>query len=257
MPVQEPGMNLGGQRVLITGGASGIGLSLARALQMQGNEVVVCGRDADKLRAATQALPGLKAFRCDLTQDDDLVALVNQMRAEGGLSLLVNNAALQFNGAFGAGQDESVLLEILQEIDTNFSAPVKLTALCLPLLRASRESAVLNITSGLGFWPKKSAPVYCATKAGLHMFSQALRDQLAGDPRNPQIFEAVLPLVETDMTRGRGHPRFKLSAERVAADILSGLTRNRTEMHLGGVKALMVLQRLAPSLPARLLRNGL
>jgi uncharacterized oxidoreductase len=98
--------------------------------------------------------------------------------------------------------------------------------------------------------PKRSAPVYCAAKAGLIAFTSALRHQVHRDAPNILVVDAMLPLVDTAMTEGRG--RRKISPGAAADGILAGLRRNRDTIRVGAVSTLLALHRLSPS-TARLL----
>lgn len=249
-------MNLARQTVLITGGSSGIGLALTRALRERGSRVLVCGRDEAKLAGVARMVPGLETVRCDLGEEGDVDALVEVVQTRlGELSLLINNAAVQLNYTFPDTDPEVTVTNIKQEMDINLSAPIRLTAQLLPLLAEQPESAVVNLTSGLALAPKKSAAVYCASKAGLRAFTKALRYQLEDARLNVRAVEVMLPLVDTPMTQGRGNPRLKLSPERVAREVLTGLAADRSEIRVGGAKAFGWLYRLAPSLAEQLLRN--
>lgn len=248
-------MRLTDHSVLITGGSAGIGLVLAREPLGRGNRDMVCGRDPERLAAARAALPGLHFFPADISRDEDLRGLVAVAEAEmGGLPVLVNNAGVQRPHNFLADDPETVLLDAHRKIATNLIGLITLTAFALPLLRRWPEAAVLNISSGLALVPKRSAPVYCATKAAVHAFSTALRYQTERDAPNVSVLEAILPIVDTEMTRGRGNR--KTSRERVATEIARGMAAGRGEIHVGLVKVLVPLNRAAPSLAARIMRDG-
>lgn len=113
---------------------------------------------------------------------------------------------------------------------------------------------MLDISSGLALVSKRSAPVYCATKAAVHAFSTSLRYQTERDAPNVSVFEAILPIVDTEMTRGRGNR--KTSPDRVATEIARGIAADRGEIRVGLVKVLVPLHRTAPSLAARIMRHG-
>lgn len=243
-------MDISGNTILITGGASGIGLALARAFIDAGNEVLVCGRDEAKLRRAEDALPGCRAIRCDLTSEESLRALHAEVaERHPRLNVLVNNAGVQLHHRF---LDEPPSMEAIdREITTNFTAHVKLTALLLPLLARQEEAAIVNITSALAFIPKESAPVYCATKAAMHAFSKSLRWQLA--PTRVRVLEVIPPLVDTEMSRGREGG--KVSPEYVADRVLRGMERDRQELRIGRVKLLFAVNRVLPSVAESMMRR--
>ncbi len=86
-----------------------------------------------------------------------------------------------------ACDEKNASMKIDEEIEINFRAISHLTKLCLPVLMKAPEAAIIDVSSFLGIIPKKSAPVYCATKAALHAFSKSLRYQMektSGSRRN-------------------------------------------------------------------------
>lgn len=250
-------MNLPYDRALVTGGSTGVGFALAAELLRRGcTRVALCGRDPHRLARARSALGAdVLTVPCDVTDADDRSHLLAMVEKEwGGLDLLVNNAAVQVETDHLAGPTPRVLRSVSDEIETNLTAPVLLTLQALPALRASGHAAVVNIGSGLALAPKRAAPVYCATKAALSTYTRALRYQLQDSGARIQAVEVVLPLVDTDMTRGRGSG--KISPERAAEAIVNGLARNRSEIYVGKARLLPFLMRVAPSVPRRLLRAG-
>jgi short-subunit dehydrogenase involved in D-alanine esterification of teichoic acids len=246
-------MQLTNHRVLITGGSEGIGLALARAFVRRGNRVLVAARRADRLAAAAAQLPGLATAQCDLTDDRQLRALVATTEETlGGLSILVNNAGVQYNDRYIEDDDAVILAHVDAEIGLNLTALVKLTTLCLPLLRRAGAGAIVNVSSVLALAPKRSAPVYCATKAAVRSFTQALRYQLA-EATSICVVEALPPMVDTAMTAGRKGN--KMSPEEVAREILDGLAEDREEIYVGVARKFAVLRRLLPGVAARTMRN--
>lgn len=247
----ENPVRLDDKTVLVTGGASGIGLALATRLLALGNRVLVCGRDPGKLDAAVQAHPGLAVLKCDITEAADIERLGATLdHRYGGLDLLINNAGVQYNYRFDDGADHGERIDA--EVGINFTAQVRLTDAMLPRLFASPDGAIVNVTSALARVPKESAPVYCATKAGLRVFTQALRYQLEGGP--VRVFEVVPALVDTAMTAGRG--RNKLSPAALAQEVIDGLRRDRPTILVGKTRLLFALDRCLPGLAARIIRKG-
>ena len=141
---------------------------------------------------------------------------------------------------------------IQREIDVNFTSICSLIYLSLPALLQENRSIILNINSGLGLVPKTSSAVYCATKGALNIFSQSLRHQL--EHTNVEVMQAFLPLVDTEMTRGRGTG--KLTAEEAASKIIKGLGASKQDIDIGKVKLLRLLTRLAPSLARKIMKAG-
>ena len=140
-------MKPSGNTVLITGGASGIGLELARRLIVSGNTVVVCGRDAHKLDLAGQAVPGLQTIQADVADATSRAALIAALEARlPALNVLVNNAGTV---NVSAVTDADFILKLRSEIDTNFVGPVALIHELLPLLARQTEATIANITNRL------------------------------------------------------------------------------------------------------------
>ena len=143
---------------------------------------------------------------------------------------------------------------LAQEVAVNFSSPIRLVVALLPHLLEKPAAMVVNVTSGLALAPKQSSPVYCATKAGLRSFTKALRYQAQARAPHVRIVEALPPLVDTDMTRGRG--RGKMRPEACAAEIVVGMEAGRNTIYVGKAKLLRAIQGLSPFLADRLMRYG-
>ena len=166
------------------------------------------------------------------------------------LNIIINNAGIQYNYEFTDSQD--ILHKIDYEVQVNLIGPMKLIALCLPILERQNNSAIVNISSGLGLVPKRSAPVYCATKAGLHIFTKALRYQL--EASNIKVFEVIPPLVDTPMTKGRG--KNKMTSAQLVVEFLKAVEKDRYEVNIGKVKILRLLNRIVPRLAENILKNN-
>src|SRR5262245_19913508 len=170
-------MELGGNTVLITGGASGIGFALAERFLAAGSEVILCGRREEKLREAKSQHPQLHIRVCDVAGEPERVALFEWAAGEfPRLNVLVNNAGIQRRVQLAQCEEWG---RTRQEIAINLAAPVHLSLLFIPHLVQQERPAILNVTSGLAFVPMASAPIYSATKAALHSFTLSLRHQLA------------------------------------------------------------------------------
>jgi short-subunit dehydrogenase involved in D-alanine esterification of teichoic acids len=242
-------MNLTGNKILITGATSGIGRALAERFLALDNHVLAVGRNDERLRAMAHQHDRVIPFACDISQTtelDRLILFIEQHHSD--LNILVNNAGVQYNYDFP--DEPHLLARIDYEISTNLLAPIRLIALLLPLLKVNPNAAIVNVSSGLGLVPKQQAPVYCGTKAGLHIFTKALRYQL----QNVKVFEIIPPLVDTEMTQGRG--RNKLSPDTLAGEFMDAFARDRFEINIGKVKLLRFIQRISPALADRIMRNG-
>src|SRR5690349_290042 len=117
-------LDLGARTILVTGGATGIGLALAARFLAAGSRVIVCGRRESALRDAAAAHPGLVTRVCDLAREDDRAALVAWVIAEHpALDMLVNNAGVQRRIRLDAPEPWT---ETRQEIAINLDAPIHL-----------------------------------------------------------------------------------------------------------------------------------
>jgi short-subunit dehydrogenase involved in D-alanine esterification of teichoic acids len=148
------------------------------------------------------------------------------------VNILINNAGIQYNYDFVNPEIATELIET--ELQTNLIAPLQLIKLMLPHLITKPKAAIVNVSSGLGLVPKQTAPVYCASKAGLHIATKALRWQLETTPI--KVFEIIAPLVDTPMTQGRG--KGKISPEALVDEFWNDFTRDRYEIKIGKTKLL-------------------
>lgn len=238
-----------GNTILITGATSGIGYELTKKFLALGNHVIGTGRNIEKLSSLSSER--LTPITCDLKQQDDIMKLTVVIRSSHtSLNVLINNAGVQLNYNLLAHEMPSSSLH--DEMFVNFIAPILLTNELLQLLVKKKESAIVNISSGLVLSPKKSAPTYCAAKAGLSTFSRALRYQLEASPVN--VMDVLLPLVETPMTMGRGSN--KISASTAADKIITGIAKGDKRLLIGKVKLLNVVKRISPSMAYGILKNS-
>jgi uncharacterized oxidoreductase len=236
---------------IVTGATSGIGRALAIQLAEAGIPVIAIGRNLDQLRALAAHSGLMATYAADLGEIDCLPALAARIVSDHpGVGCLINNAGIQNDLRMDDASCDGG--KIRHEVDVNLIAPMVLTHALLPHLQSKRLSWVVNVTSGLGYAPKRTAAVYSATKAGLHLFSQALRVQMQG--ATIRVVEVVLPLVDTPMTAGRGSG--KLSAAHVAHQLIEGLLAGKPDIRIGKARWLPWLQRWAPSVLASILQRG-
>ena len=235
-------METSGNTVLITGGATGIGLALAKEFLSRGNKVVICDLKREKLAAAKKQLPGIGAIPCDVNSPQDRQKLLKTVdRQFPKMNILVNNAGVVFWHNFLAPRPD-LPRRIRLEIETNLAAPIELTRLFLPRLLKQEGACLMNLTSGLAYVPLAAEPVYCATKAGLHSFSQSMRYQLKDT--KVKVVEVLSSWVDTEMARKVDTK--KISVERVARETLEGLAAGKEEIHIGSIGPLYFMFRLAP-----------
>ena len=188
-------MNITGNTILITGGGSGIGRALAEALHKAGNQVVIAGRREQLLHEVTTANPGMEALLLDIQDKDDVAAFARQaVESFPALNAVVHNAGIMRSEAVAAGD---FLTNAEETIATNLLGPIRLTAALLPHLLKQERAAILTVSSGLAFVPLATTPNYSATKAAIHSWSMALREQLKATP--VEVIEIAPPYVQTEL----------------------------------------------------------
>jgi len=192
---EEDLMELQGHTVLVTGGATGIGFGIAEMFAAAGSSVIICSRRQAALDQARKKLPTLDVFSCDLSRVEERERLAKWVaQAHPSLDVLVNNAGIQQRMDV---HDADFWTRTRDELAINLEAPVHLCHLLLPVLSRNKGSHVINVSSGLAFVPMSRAPVYCATKAAIHSFTQSLRRQLKQDAI--EVIEIIPPAVSTDL----------------------------------------------------------
>jgi uncharacterized oxidoreductase len=227
-------MKIKGNTILITGGATGIGFALAEAFLREDNEVIICGRREQKLREAKSKLPQIHTRVCDLSKEKEREALYNWVKSNfKNINILVNNAGIQRMVDFKKGISDLSLGE--NEIDINLTAPIHLSAYFIPDLMKQKESAIINVSSGLAFVPIAVMPVYCATKAAMHSFSLSIRHQLKDT--SIKVFEVIPPTVDTELDKGardeRGQEDKGIPPSEVARATLKALEKDEYEIAVG------------------------
>ncbi|MDR3462964.1 MAG: SDR family NAD(P)-dependent oxidoreductase [Beijerinckiaceae bacterium] len=240
-------MKLENRTILITGGTSGIGLELARQLLPRGNTVIITGRDPDKLDATRQALAGVHTVQSDVSDPAAIVALHAKVLTRfPALDTLVNNAGIMRN--LNLNQERG-LDDVTREIDINLSGPVRMAQQFLPHLKTRAGALIVNVSSGLAFVPLPISPVYCATKAALHSFTQSLRVQLEGT--SVTVVELAPPAVETPLFRG-GEFANEMQNQKgmdvavLARHAIAGIEAGKLEIRPGLSNVLKLMSRIAP-----------
>jgi uncharacterized oxidoreductase len=239
-------MKISGNTIVITGGATGIGLALTEALIKEGNEVIVCSRNEANLKKAADRMAGLHTRRCDLSSPEGCASLHEWIiDSFPEVNVLVNNAGIQRMIDFRKGPEDLLRHRAedgMDEIDVNLKAYIYLAAHFVPDLMKKKEAAVINVSSGLGFIPMVATPVYSATKAAVHSFSISLRHQLKNT--SVKVFEIIPPIVDTDLDKGgriaRGQANRGIPAADVARASLEALEADVYEITIGmaqGLKA--------------------
>lgn len=221
-------MKTGGHTILVTGGASGIGLALAQRFLSDGSGVIICGRREDKLREAKARHPALHVRTCDLADPAAREALVHWATTEfPELDVLVNNAGIQQRIDLAASP---AWASMHAEIATNLEAHIHLATLLIPHFTAKAGAAIVDVTSGLAFVPLAAVPIYSATKAAMRSFTLSLRRQLR-DTRI-EVIEIIPPAVNTDLG-GPGLHTFGVALDEFADAVFAQLHEGSREASHG------------------------
>ncbi|MEQ8672557.1 MAG: SDR family NAD(P)-dependent oxidoreductase [Aggregatilineales bacterium] len=229
------------KRILITGGSSGIGLMMAQMLASEGAQVVITGRSEEKLNTAAETHANISSFVCDIASEDDIVRLRDAMETSGGVDVLINNAGVihLFNVL-----EAFPLNKQLQEIDIDISGVVRMVHYFLPML-LKRESVLVNVSSGLAYVPYAAAPVYSASKAFVHAYTESLRVQLANT--SVRVVELMPPVVDTPMADVLDPSFPRMAPEKLVTAFIKGIKNNVDEITPGQSAQLKILRRLAPA----------
>lgn len=213
-------MKITDNKILITGGASGIGLGLTERFIKENNTVIICGRRESVLKEVADKFPSVITCVCDLSNEADRVELYKWVEENhSDLNVLVNNAGIQ---NWMTASDNSFYEKANEEVSINVLAPMHLTNLFINL---KSLTTIVNVTSGLAFIPLSQVPVYCATKAFMRSFTLSLRHQLK--PRNIEVIEMIPPALNTDLGGAGihdGHPAVSDFVESVFLQMKEGKT---------------------------------
>jgi uncharacterized oxidoreductase len=244
----SPQMSKVEEFIVVTGATRGIGAKLTKKLIGRGQNVIAVGRYLPALDKLKETYGDkVHVYSVDLGDPAACESFGVHIGESFQILGLINNAAIQVEGRLELQTWE----EIDREIRTNLTAPAILSARVLPHLPKGR-GFIANVTSGLGLAPKSDAAVYCATKAGLRNLTRGIENQQ--DPAQKiALIDVVLPLVDTEMTDGRGSG--KISPELAAEAILSAIDKRLAVQWVGKAKLLGFVNRVSPALVARIMRR--
>src|SRR5688500_11231988 len=213
---------LAGKAAVVTGGSRGIGLAIADTLAAAGASVAITGRDQAHLDKARKQLaihgPTVIAARADVRIAEDAArAIADTAAAFGGLDILINNAGI---GLFSKASEMSIQ-QWRDVIDTNLSGVFYCCHAAIPHMRRRAGGWIINISSLAGKNPFVGGSAYCASKAGLNAFSEALMQEVRYD--NIRVSYVMPGSVATGFS-GRGESRgadWKISPDEVAEVVLN------------------------------------
>ena len=216
-------MDLAGAVCLVTGASSGIGRATTRRLVDEGATVLALGRDRTALEA-TRAHP----IVCDLTDEEAVDRTIAEI---GDVDVLVNNAGIGWAGPL-AELDEETLNRLVR---VNLVVPVLLTRAFVPGMVSRGRGHVVNVGSIVGLVGGKDEAGYASTKGGLVVFTDSLRQELAGTAVKVSL---VTPgAIATSFFERRGQPyrrRFPRTVppQRVASAIVDAIRHDRDEVYV-------------------------
>ena len=218
-------MKIPNNKILITGGASGIGLGLTERFIQENNTVIICGRRKSVLKEVAGKFPSVITKVCDLSSEADRIELYNWVAENhSDLNVLVNNAGIQ---NWMNISDSNFYQKSSDEITTNVLAPIHLTNLFMSL---SSLKTIINVTSGLAFIPLAKVSVYCATKAFMRSFTLSLRHMLK--PTGIEVIEMIPPALNTDLG-GKGIHDGQPAVSDFVESVFQQMKEGKTELTFG------------------------
>jgi len=235
-------MELKNKTIVITGGATGIGFAIIKAL-IGDNIVISLDRNPTKIENLKTEIPKVFSIKTDVTSDPDLENAINVIEQEFGvIDILINNAGRSAEFNFVEESEEEVMKNLESEIEINYYTPVKLIKKALPLLQKSKEPCVVNFSTGLIYMPIAMVGGYCASKVALHHITMSIRHQLK--PKGIKVVEVMPPTVATDMNKD--YDVKKITPEEFAAKFIKGLAKEKETLDIGQTALLKFLSRFLP-----------
>jgi short-subunit dehydrogenase len=265
-------VKLAGRVAVVTGAAGGIGRGIALALARRGCHLALVDRDAAGLAETAEQARALgvraETHRMDVADRAAVAALPAAVHAvQGRVDLLVNNAGVAVGGTFE--QVSEADFDWLFSI--NFEAVVRLTRAFLPMLHASDEARIVNVSSIYGIVAPAGQAAYAASKFAVRGFSNALRHELAGSSvgvtvvhpggvstaiaRSARVPSGLDP-AELERRLQSVEKKLRMPPMRAGEIIVRAVERRRARVLVGGDAAVVaLLERLAPVGYWRVLRR--
>jgi uncharacterized oxidoreductase len=237
-------MKLKDRTILITGGSTGIGLAFALKFVELGNEVIVTGRRQAVLDEVRTKYVKLHTFQSDVADPAQIAALAARVKAEfPKLDVLMNNAGIFLNKNLKAPAAD--LAGLMLEMNINVGGVIGMTSAFIDILTANKGT-LINVSSALAFVPLPSAPIYSATKAAIHSYTQSLRFQL--EETEVEVIELMPPAVKTDLTADlpEGDGITLMTVDELVKQSFASLKAGAIEIRPGQAKQLAFMRRLAP-----------
>src|SRR6266511_393415 len=238
-------MKLKGRTILITGGSAGIGLAFALEFLELGNEVIVTGRRHEVLDKVKAKHPKVHTIQSDVADPAQIAALAARVKAEfPRLDVLMNNAGIMLYKNLKTPAVD--LAGLMAEMNINVGGVIGMNSAFIDILTANKGT-VINVSSALAFVPLPSAPIYSATKAAVHAYTQSLRFQL--QETGVEVIELMPPTVKNDLaadiTEGNGVT--VITTDELVKQSFASLKAGALEIRPGQAKQLALMRRLAPN----------
>ena len=237
-------MKLTGRTILLTGGSAGIGLAFALKFLELGNTVIVTGRRQAVLDEVKAKYPKLHTIQCDVADPTQISALATRMKAEfPKLDVMMNNAGIMLHKNLKAPAAD--LDGLMTEVNINVGGVIRMTSAFIDILTANKGT-VINVSSALAFVPLPSAPIYCATKAAVHSYTQSLRFQL--EETGVEVIDVMPPAVKTDLTAELAEEGgvALMTTDELIEKSFAAFRAGKPEIRPGQSNLLALMRRLAP-----------
>lgn len=235
-------MNFLNRTVLITGGTGSLGKEFTRQLINKGANVLVVGRNIRKLEELKTEYPSISIYKADISSEEEVNELTKIVVTEHPkLSMIINNAGVMKSISLLDGS-----ADVTAEIDINLKGTVLVTQKFINHLEKQDESAIVNITSGLGYIAFADSPLYSSSKAAVHFYTKGLRTQLKNS--NIKVFEVAPPKTSSPMTASSGNKDNKMvemDVEKVINIAIRGIEKNKLEIKPGISKILKIFGKLS------------
>ena len=237
--------------IVITGGATGIGIAISKEL-IRDNTVVSLDRNDTKIAALKKSLPKVDSIKADVTSNEDLENAIKKIQAAyGRIDVLINNAGKGAAFDFVNASENDLARYLAMEMAVNYHAPILLTKKALPLLKKSTDPIVVVVSSGLAYMPMAALGSYCASKSAIHYVTMCIRHQLA--PLKIRVVEVLPPVVDTELAKDA--PVAKMPAEKFAQQFISRLEKGENVMNIGQTAGLEKFSRFLPGTAFKMLNK--
>lgn len=244
-------MNAKGKTILITGGASGIGLEAAKQFLEIGAKVIITGRNQAKLDVVKKSFPSITSIQSDAGKEEDAQSLFNKVNDLGGIDILYHNAGVGVPPLNLGVPSNNHLKGAIYEMEVNYFGVIRLNNLFMDMLKSRDEAAIIHTTSILSMVPSAIEATYSSSKTALAFYVQSLRKHLQIINSKLKIFELLPPLVDTDMVADRDDK--KISPAQLISGLINGLENDKYTIRIGDSKVIYLLNRLLPKVAFNLI----